>query len=67
MILYVNYTFINTKILLILWRRKTGARDTKVKGKVSQLCSTLATPWTIKSMEFSRPEYKDTRHLLKFM
>ena len=25
--------------------------------KVSQSCLTLATPWTIQSMEFSRPEY----------
>ena len=25
--------------------------------KVTQLCLTLATPWTVQSMEFSRPEY----------
>ena len=29
----------------------------KVKGKVTQSCLTLATPWTIQSMEFFRPEY----------
>ena len=28
-----------------------------VKVKVAQLCPTLLTPWTIQSMEFSRPEY----------
>ena len=28
-----------------------------VKVKVTRLCPTLATPWTIQSMEFSRPEY----------
>ena len=27
------------------------------KVKITQLCPTLATPWTIQSMEFSRPEY----------
>ena len=42
MILYVNYTLINTKMMLILWRTKTDARDTKVK--VSQLCLTLCEP-----------------------
>ena len=25
--------------------------------KVAQLCPTLCDPWTIESMEFSRPEY----------
>ena len=25
--------------------------------KVAQLCPSLVTPWTIQSMEFSRPEY----------
>ena len=25
--------------------------------KVTQLCLTFATPWTIQSMEFSRPKY----------
>ena len=29
----------------------------KMKMKVAQSCPTLATPWTIQSMEFSRPEY----------
>ena len=28
-----------------------------VKVKVAQLCPIFATPWTIQSMEFSRPEY----------
>ena len=28
-----------------------------MKVKVAQLCPLFATPWTIKSMEFSRPEY----------
>ena len=28
----------------------------KVKRKVTQSCLTLATPWTIQSMEFFRPE-----------
>ena len=29
----------------------------KVKVKVIQSCPTLCNPWTIQSMEFSRPEY----------
>ena len=29
----------------------------KVKGKVTQSCPILYDPWTIQSMEFSRPEY----------
>ena len=29
----------------------------KVKVKVAQLCLTLCDPWTVLSMEFSRPEY----------
>ena len=29
----------------------------KVKVKVAQLCRLFATPWTIQSTEFSRPEY----------
>ena len=29
----------------------------KLKVKVTQLCRLFATPWTIRSMEFSRPEY----------
>ena len=28
-----------------------------VKMKVTQSCPTLCNPWTIQSMEFSRPEY----------
>ena len=28
-----------------------------MKVKVAQSCPTFATPWTMKSMEFSRPEY----------
>ena len=28
-----------------------------MKVKVTQLYPTLTTPWTIQSMEFSRPEY----------
>ena len=28
-----------------------------LKLKVTQLCPTLCDPWTIQSMEFSRPEY----------
>ena len=28
-----------------------------LKVKVAQSCPTFATPWTIQSMEFSRPEY----------
>ena len=32
-----------------------GAYNPKVK--VTQTCPTLVTPWTIESMEFSRPEY----------
>ena len=28
-----------------------------MKVKVTQFCLTLATPWTIQSLEFSRPEY----------
>ena len=31
--------------------------EKEVKGEVTQLCLTLLTPWTIQSMEFSRPEY----------
>ena len=27
------------------------------KVKVAQLCLLFVTPWTIQSMEFSRPEY----------
>ena len=30
-----------------------------LKVKVTQLCPTLVTPWTIQSMEFSRPEYSN--------
>ena len=29
----------------------------KVRVKVTQSCSLFATPWTIQSMEFSRPEH----------
>ena len=29
----------------------------KVKAQVAQLRPTFATPWTIQSREFSRPEY----------
>ena len=32
-----------------------NAREVKVK--VIQLCLTLCNPWTMQSMEFSRPEY----------
>ena len=28
-----------------------------VKAKVARLCLTICDPWTIQSMEFSRPEY----------
>ena len=28
-----------------------------MKGKVTQSCWTFVTPWTIQSIEFSRPEY----------
>ena len=28
-----------------------------VTVKVAQLCPTLATPWTVQSIEFCRPEY----------
>ena len=28
-----------------------------LKVKVAQSCPTFVTPWTIQSMEFSRPEY----------
>ena len=35
--------------------QKSGGK--KVKVKVTQLCLTLCDPWTIQSMEFSRPEY----------
>ena len=28
-----------------------------VRSLVAQLCPTLCDPWTIQSMEFSRPEY----------
>ena len=31
---------------------------TFVKVKVAQSCLLFATPWTIQSLEFSRPEYR---------
>ena len=30
----------------------------RMKVKVAQSCPTLWTPWTVESMEFSRPEYQ---------
>ena len=33
------------------------AHEKMLKVKVAQSCPTLVTPWTIQSMEFSRPEY----------
>ena len=37
---------------------KENAMVLKVKVKVARSCPRLfATPWTIQSMEFSRPEY----------
>ena len=36
---------------------KGNANECSSEVKVAQLCLTLATPWTIQSVEFSRPEY----------
>ena len=43
------------KRCLLLGRK--AMTNLKVKVKVTQSCHTLATPWTIRSMEFSRSEY----------
>ena len=39
-------------------------RKWKVKVKHSQSCPTLAIPWIIQSIEFSRPEYWSEYHFL---
>ena len=36
---------------------KGEANECSSEVKVAQLCLTLATPWTIQSVQFSRPEY----------
>ena len=36
-----------------------------MKVKIVQSCLSLVTPWTIQSMEFSRPEYSRSLSLLQ--
>ena len=50
------------------WGHFPGGIQMTVKWsevKVTQPCPTLATPWTIRSMEFSRPEYWCSLSLLQ--
>ena len=45
-----------TEILAVNGRQQI-ARPEELKVKVAQSCPTVGEPWTVQSMEFSRPEY----------